>query len=242
MVSFSVKELEDRSFGDRLREAREARGETPEDVERLTHVGKKYVLALERNDFRALPEQVYARKFAHALADHYGLDAGAAVQSLLKEMTAVSGPETVRHPVNFVEGRRLMAAPFMVKSGLVAAFFLGIAGYFAWSVHQILKPPKVVLYSPMHDQSFPNGRVPFEGATEPETDLTVNGEPVLIEADGSFKEMLNLPPGVSSLRVAAKRKHSREHEILLQVVVEEPAPDPTAASSSTSMAHTRNGL
>lgn len=239
MTGFSVKELPDRSFGDRLREAREALGQAPEDVERATHVSKKYVLALERNDFRALPEQVYARKFARALASHYGLDPAEAVDALLREMTVVAGAEQVRHPVNFVEGRRLMAAPFLIKSGLVAAFFLAIAGYFGWSIHQILKPPKVVLYSPMHNQSFPTGRVPLEGVTEPETDLTVNGVPVLIEADGSFKEILNLPPGVSSLRVAAKKKHSREEGILLQVVVEEPPA--SASASSTGSLHEREG-
>lgn len=239
MTGFSVKELPDRSFGDRLREAREALGQSPEDVERAIHVSKKYVLALERNDFRALPEQVYARKFARALASHYGLDPAEAVDALLQEMTVVGGAEAVRHPVNFVEGRRLMAAPLLIKSSLVAAFFLAIAGYFGWSIRQILKPPKVVLYSPMHDQSFPNGRVPLEGATEPETDLTVNGVPVLIEADGSFKEILNLPPGVSSLRVAAKKKHSREEEILLQVIVEEPSA--AASASSTGSLPEREG-
>jgi hypothetical protein len=66
-------------------------------------------------------------------------------------------------------------------------------------------------------------------------DLAVNGEPVLIEADGSFKDVLNLPSGVSHLRVIAKKRHSHEREILLKVVVEEIAsPDAATGTDQTS--------
>lgn len=222
MVAFQQKSLDDRSIGEALREAREARNESVEDVERLTGVGKKFVQALESNDLAKLPEPVYAKKFVRALAKHHGLDPDAAADALLKEMAVAAGTPTIGRPVNFVEGRRLVAAPILLKTVALAALFLGILGYFGWSVHSILKPPAVTLYSPHDDQVFPNSRVVIEGVTEPEVDLSVNGEPVLIEADGAFKDTLNLPHGVSHLRIIAKKRHSREQQILLKVVVEEP--------------------
>jgi cytoskeleton protein RodZ len=231
MVAFQQKDLDDRSIGEALRAAREERGESVEDVERLTHVGKKFVYALERNDLKTLPEPVYAKKFVKALAKHYGIDPEAASDALVKEMAvSVEAPASGR-PVNFVEGRSLVASPVLFKSGAVAVLFLAVIGYFAYSVNAILKPPMVTLYSPHDDQVFANNRVVIEGLTEPEVDLSVNSEPVLIEADGSFKDMLNLPPGVSHLRIIAKKRHSREREILLKVVVEEHA-IPAAATST----------
>lgn len=221
MVAFQQKPLDDLSIGEALRVAREGRGESPEDVERLTHVGKKFVLALEANDLGKLPEPVYAKKFVRALAKHYGIDPDAAADALLKEMAVAAEIPVAGRPVNFVEGRSLVAAPILFKSVALGAAFLAIIAYFAYSVHAILRPPEVTLYSPHDDQVFPNGRVVLEGLTEPEVDLAVNGEPVLIEADGSFKDVLNLPSGVSHLRVIAKKRHSREREVLLKVVVEE---------------------
>ena len=221
MVAFQQKDLDDRSIGEALRAAREERGESVEDVERLTHVGKKFVHALEANDLKKLPEPVYARKFVKALARHYGIDPEAASDALLKEMAVSVEAPAAGRPVNFVEGRSLVAAPILFKTALLVVAFFGIIGYFAYSVHAILKPPAVTLYSPHDDQVFADNRVVIEGLTEPEVDLSVNGEPVLIEADGSFKDMLNMPPGVSHLRVIAKKRHSREREILLKVVVEE---------------------
>ena len=51
------------NLGDLLREAREARGLTWEDVERATHIRLKYLEALENNQFQELPGDVYTRGF-----------------------------------------------------------------------------------------------------------------------------------------------------------------------------------
>lgn len=233
MVAFQQRALDDSSIGEVLRAARESRGETPEDVERLTHVGKKFVLALENSNFGALPEPVYTKKFVKVLAKHFGLDPDAATESLLRESAVVVDIPAGSRPVNFVEGRGLVAAPLLFKSIALGLVFLGIIGYFAYSVHSILKPPTVTLYSPHDDQVFPNNRVVIEGLTEPEVNLSVNGEPILIETDGSFKDVLYLPPGVSSLRIAAKKRHSNEREILLKVVVEEPKTIESATTTET---------
>lgn len=229
MVAFQEKTLDDRTIGDVLRDARQERRETLEDIERATQVGKKYIAALENNDLKKLPEAVYTKKFVKALAAHYGLDPDAAAESLLKEMSAGTGALAQHRPVNFVEGRSPVASPILMKSVAIAAAFIGIIGYFAYSVQSLLQPPSLTLYSPQDDQVFPTSRVVLEGQTEPEVDLSVNGEPVSVEADGAFKDILNLPPGVSTLRLAAKKKHSREHHLFIKVVVE----DPKDAESAT---------
>jgi transcriptional regulator with XRE-family HTH domain len=51
------------NLGDMLREAREARGLTWEEVERATHIRLKYLEALEDNRFQELPGDVYTRGF-----------------------------------------------------------------------------------------------------------------------------------------------------------------------------------
>lgn len=222
MTGFQVKEIRDQSLGELLRDRRTERGETPDDVERATHVAKKYLAALEENDFKKLPDPVYARHFVRTLARHYGFDPEIAAANLVREMSVTVGSQAVRHPVNFIAGRTLMVTPKVVKGALLGACFLAVVGYFAFSVHHILKAPRLMVYSPQDDQVFYGQEVALEGLTEPEVELTVNGEEVPIEPDGSFKDTLNLPPGVSSLRVAARKKHSRENEIFLKVVVEEP--------------------
>ncbi|MGD9892212.1 MAG: helix-turn-helix domain-containing protein, partial [Dehalococcoidia bacterium] len=57
-----------------LAETREARGVALEDVERETRIARRYLLALEEEDFGAFPAQVQARGFLRVYAQYLGLD------------------------------------------------------------------------------------------------------------------------------------------------------------------------
>src|SRR3712207_5244838 len=61
-------------LGQRLTEAREARGVSLEQVERDTRIVRRYLLALEREDFSVFPAEVYARGFLRSYASYLGLD------------------------------------------------------------------------------------------------------------------------------------------------------------------------
>lgn len=62
------------TVGQLLRGAREARGETLDDVERATHIRTRQLLAIEFDDFGALPSPAQARGFIKNYAQHLGLD------------------------------------------------------------------------------------------------------------------------------------------------------------------------
>lgn len=57
-----------------LAETREARGATLEDVERETRIARRYLLALEEEDFDAFPARVQARGFLRVYSQYLGLD------------------------------------------------------------------------------------------------------------------------------------------------------------------------
>ncbi|OQA08748.1 MAG: Helix-turn-helix domain protein [Firmicutes bacterium ADurb.Bin373] len=61
-------------IGNRLKEARLARGLTPEDVEEETKIRKKYIMALEMEQFEILPGPIYARAFLKNYAKYLNID------------------------------------------------------------------------------------------------------------------------------------------------------------------------
>src|SRR5574337_639621 len=64
-------------IGDILRETREARGHSLEDVEKATRIRAKYLEALEAEHFSVLPSATQARGFLRNYAQFLGLDAEA---------------------------------------------------------------------------------------------------------------------------------------------------------------------
>jgi cytoskeleton protein RodZ len=61
-------------IGQVLEKARKERGLTLDEVENATKIRKRYLAGLEREDFGALPDAVYAQGFLKTYANYLGLD------------------------------------------------------------------------------------------------------------------------------------------------------------------------
>ena len=64
----------DAKIGPVLEKARKERGLTLEEAEHATKIRKRYLAGLEREDYRVLPDAVYAQGFLKTYANYLGLD------------------------------------------------------------------------------------------------------------------------------------------------------------------------
>ena len=108
-------------LGNTLSRARRARAITLEDVERDTHVSRRYLQALENEDFSIFPAPVYARGFLRTYARYLGLNPDELLRvfpspDLSIDMTPL--PTVSRPPDQLINVNWLVA-------GLVAIFLLG---------------------------------------------------------------------------------------------------------------------
>lgn len=76
-------------IGATLRKARQELGVTLDDVEDETKIRKRYLTALEREDYADLPSEVYARGFLKTYASYLGLDGEALSLDLKNRWEAV---------------------------------------------------------------------------------------------------------------------------------------------------------
>ncbi|HUF53401.1 MAG TPA: helix-turn-helix domain-containing protein [Dehalococcoidia bacterium] len=90
-------------LGETLRKARLERSITFEDAERVTRIPRKYLEALELENFGILPAPVYARGFLRSYASYLGLDPGSLMpffpvghvdEPALEQLPEMSEPRT----------------------------------------------------------------------------------------------------------------------------------------------------
>jgi cytoskeleton protein RodZ len=80
-------------IGERLREARTSRGLDLEDVEQQIRIRKRFLVAMEDEDWDVLPGSAYVRGFLHTYAELLGLDADAIVDEYRRSHRESPGAE-----------------------------------------------------------------------------------------------------------------------------------------------------
>lgn len=93
------------TIGETLRAARERRGLSLSEASRLTRIAPRFLVALEEDDYAALPAPVYARGFLRSYAALLGLDPEPLVAALRAQM------ERPPDVVGYEESERFAAGP-----------------------------------------------------------------------------------------------------------------------------------
>ena len=113
-------------LGKTLSQARVARGLTLEDCERDTRVSKRYLDALEREDWKVFPAPVYSRAFLRTYASYLSLNPAELMrlfQAQTEEPAFTPLPEVKSPPATG-------SMNWLLAGGVVA--FLAIAGIFLY--------------------------------------------------------------------------------------------------------------
>lgn len=87
-------------IGDKLRSARKAKGISIEDVEKITKIQRRYLTAIENNDFDQLPGDFYVRAFIRQFADVVGLNGKELLADYKSEVPEAKPEEYVENSID----------------------------------------------------------------------------------------------------------------------------------------------
>ena len=126
-------------IGEILREAREAKVLSLDDIQEVTKIQKRYLVAIEQNDFHVLPGRFYARAFIKEYALAVDLDPEIVLQGFDEDQIEVETEETVQYS-RLERTRRPKVAKStsifsMLPSIIVVILVIGII-FVAWTLYQ----------------------------------------------------------------------------------------------------------
>lgn len=170
-------------LGAHLRQTREARGLTLEDVEKATRIRARYLAALEAGEIEALPTPVQARGFLRNYSQYIGLDPDETLGRLESELAQRAGrgplaaltrartaarraPPNQAGAPNGALGRAPRVASSRLTRWLTADVIIGgiliaaLAGFFLWGSANLagtaLEPtPEAPTLAPIVPTDFP---------------------------------------------------------------------------------------
>lgn len=205
-----------------FKEAREAKHVSLEDAEQATKIRKKFLLAIETDDYSILPSPTYAKGFVKNYGVFLGLNSDTVLafyRRQTKEITKSSLlPKGMAEPLNR-SVFRLTPSRFvtLIVGALVAAFLL----YFGIQYRRLQLAPMLVVDSPKNGIIVSEKRVDIIGKTDPDATVTVNGISIIVHPDGKFFDQVSLNSGLNTITVVATSRFGKNVTLAKTIMFQE---------------------
>ena len=210
-----------KSLGEDLVKARRTLNLTLLAVEKKIGITRRYLEALENNDWESLPGEVYAKNWLKKYVSFLGLNWDEVRVKFEEEMKSQEvWPETGRDKFGVVR-KRLVVLPKLLKSFVIILAVVVVVGYLGWQVWSLLSPPELKLVYPADNYVTVNKSVKILGKTEEGVGLSLNDKEIAAEGDGWFEVDIDLNKGLNVIKIEAKKSYGRSRVEYLRIIVEE---------------------
>lgn len=213
---FKKKELQKaETLGEKLKKVREENKISLAKVADAIKVPLQYLLYLEKGEYKKLPNPFFIKQYLRKYADYLQISWMQVKKMFDQEISLWQPPPAVR-PKSYLLKRSLIIPKFVF--GLIIFFLIfAFALYFTFEIVGIFQPPSLEVNLAEFVETK-NNFIRIEGKTEPEGEVFINGQEIMIDESGKFSELIPLQEGLNTLKIGARKKFSKEEEIIRQVL------------------------
>ena len=186
-----------------------------DDIEKNTHIRKKYLRLLEKGDYANLSNDVYTRGYVKNYAEFLGFDTKEILklyssERLQYEQTiGIHNKKSKSKSLNPIDSQTFTITPKTILVGLASIFVLIMVGYVSWQFSQLSAPP-IIRLANQDSSSTDSSFVIVSGEVDSGSDVFINDSPILSSPDGSFSDRVALINGSNQIKVSARNKFGKE--------------------------------
>lgn len=176
----------------------------------------KYLEALEYGDFSNLPDERFWKPMLKKYCRLLDLD--------FSEMYLLAKNESRKAlPLQHRMRRSYLRAwPRVIRTGLILLVVAGVLVFLGIKVNQIFSPPPLEIIQPQDGSIIREQTIKVIGKSRKEAEITINNNPIFVDADGRFETQIDLKKGLNLIKITAKKKYSRIQETDLRVLLSDP--------------------
>lgn len=210
-----------KTVGQVLRETRESKHYTLEEVEKQIKIRKELLEALENDDYDKLPPVTFVQGFIKNYGKFLNLDTNKLLAIFRR------GFETSKHPPLILESfsRPIKEKKFRITPAQVIGATLGVIiiiffAYLWFEYRQFAGAPNLVVDSPRDQQTVEIPTILVSGHTDPEVTVSINDQDVGVDSSGHFEEEVKLAASVNTITVTATSHFGQTAKITRTVIVQ----------------------
>ncbi|MBU0619951.1 MAG: helix-turn-helix domain-containing protein [Patescibacteria group bacterium] len=205
------------SIAEQLRNARRAKNLCLETIARELNINYKYLKALENGNYDELPAGTYKKSFLKKYSSYLGLD--------YNDFDNLSKIDGNRKHHNFFSQQIAKVSyffniPKIAKSIIAIIITCVFFTYLGFYLKKTTLPPELYIIKPTNNLILQDNFLDIIGKTEPEAQVAINGEMILIDNSGMFKENISLKQGVNTIVITAQKKYGSKKIVKRQVLIQ----------------------
>ncbi len=212
-----------KTVGEILRKARQEKNLDFETIERRTKIRKKYLEALEKNDWGKLHSPTYIKGFLRNYSNFLGLKAEEMVAIFRRQYTEVEKskvlPDNMAEPL---EEPLLRITPQKIVFLATFIFLFLFVFYLVSQYRAFTGAPELSVISPKEGEVFNKNTITISGITDKDAQLFINNQKVEVDDKGAFKQDIVVNPGVNTLSIESQSKLGKKTKVTRTIQIENP--------------------
>lgn len=209
--------------GEKLYEERIEKGLSLEEVAKATKIKPSFLLAIEKGEYKKLPQGAYAYGFVRNYARFLGLPEHEMLALFKREYDEESFLKVL--PDGFAKQNDFPLKKFKITQALevLSLIFIILLAYIIFQYRSAIFNPALSVSFPKENSIISSQSVTVIGKTDPNATVFVNSDSVSLDKDGNFKKTINVFPGKSKITIKSVNSFNRT-TVLERHIEVNPAP------------------
>ncbi len=199
-----------RTVGQVLKEEREKKFYTLEEIEKATKIRKELLEALEGGQYSKLPPATFVQGFIKNYGKFLGLNSEKLLAIFRREFSAMAHPprilETFSNPI---DKTRFHITPTKALVGLVLCLVTVFFVYLWFEYRFLTGGPFLEVTQPADQLSTTSAALLVSGRTDPEAKVSINNQEIRVDLLGRFAQEIELAENINSVVINATAKSGK---------------------------------
>jgi transcriptional regulator with XRE-family HTH domain len=192
-----------KTVGQLLKTTREKKGINLHEVEKAIKVRIRHLKALETDQYNQLPSGTYAKGFIKNYAQFLNLPINTALAVFRRDFTENEQGQIIPRSITApVSSKKLIWTPKTTLISIILIIILVFSGFLYYQ-YQTFFHPQLEITVPVPGEILLGPAVTVSGFADSSSVVSINGQLVALEPNGSFSTTINLPAGINHLTVDA---------------------------------------
>lgn len=199
-----------RTVGQTLKEEREKKFYTLDEIEKATKIRKELLEALEAGDYVKLPPPTFVQGFIKNYGKFLGLNPEKLLAIFRREFSdRMHPPRILDSFANPVDKKRLRLTPTGVLASLISGFIIIFFVYLWFEYRFLVGGPFLEVSQPVNEFNTNSETIEVIGRTDPEAKVSINEQEIQVDVGGKFAQEVKLSDNLNKIVITATSKSGK---------------------------------